>query len=299
MSNPHDASAHAAMRAMMSPDPDLNQTDRTVYAYLVYRANGGRECWQTVGEIMADLGISTRSVACAATRKLREKGLIEVRHRRRDSNRYRILDPGGRLYTGSGGNGATEWQRPPTQDVRKTELLEPQDVRKTELLNGHQDVRKTELLEPQDVRNPARLQIVDVRIPIHESLNKGRKKTKGGSVEARVPRAGRRAASPRTTVPPDFCPDAKGEQYAVDHGVPLTQVAAFINHHTAEANLKANWQAAWRTWVDRYPQFARRDSRRNGWAELIEIEGMDCLQDRRGQDGESDEAFMERIVGHA
>ena len=42
MSTSHDASAHAAMRALMSPDPELNQTDRAIYAYLVYRANGAR-----------------------------------------------------------------------------------------------------------------------------------------------------------------------------------------------------------------------------------------------------------------
>lgn len=103
----------------------------------------------------------------------------------------------------------------------------------------------------------------------------------------------------RTALPEGWQPNAAGERYAAERGVPLDQVAAFANHHTAVGSRMADWNAAWRTWVDRAPQFARnRGERRNGWAQLIEEEGMDCLRDR--DDGsETDEAFMLRIVGHA
>jgi hypothetical protein len=102
----------------------------------------------------------------------------------------------------------------------------------------------------------------------------------------------------RTRLPVDWQPDGKGERYAAERGVPLEPtLAAFSNHHAAKGSLMADWQAAWRTWVDRVPQFGRRaEARRNGWAELIEIEGMDCLRDAGDETGE---ALMLRIVGHA
>jgi|ERR1700733_2326375 len=105
------ASAIAAMHAMISPDPELNTVDRNIYAYLVFRANGGRLCWKTTAEIMADLNIGSRNTVSASTNKLKSKGLIEIKRRLRDSNHYIILDPGGRLY---GGEAWTPpWDSPP------------------------------------------------------------------------------------------------------------------------------------------------------------------------------------------
>src|SRR3954451_24647412 len=134
MSTSHDASAQAAMRAMMSDDPDLNQTDRNVYAYLVYRANGARLCWKRMDEIQADLKIGTRRTVCNSTRKLKAKGLIEIRHRQRDSNHYRILDPDGRLYSYSGGSKAANKQ--PLDGKETAHLSPPFDGKETALLSG-------------------------------------------------------------------------------------------------------------------------------------------------------------------
>jgi hypothetical protein len=272
MSTSHDASAHAAMRALMMPatlpDPEkpgqeieFNQTDRNVYAYLVYRANGARLCWKTVEEIKADLGIGTRQTVCNATAKLRQAKLIEVTHRRRDSNHYRILDPGHRLYPSSGGNGATEWQQPPVQDVKETVFQEPQGVKEIGLLDANLDVKETALLEPVDVKETALLGVLDVKETAQESLNQD-KITKGKLTKsARASRAGtavgRRAkvnvSDLEFSIFWDLYPRKTGEHDAaaafsecVKAGTPASEIIAGLKCHQFRDNPKfipypANW----------------------------------------------------------
>jgi hypothetical protein len=99
--------------------PDLNPTDRLVYAYLVGKANGARMCWRSIPEIRSDLGIKSRATICASTGRLSKKGLIRVQRRMRGANYYHIQDPDGRLY-GTAANG-TGWHAPwhdPEPDVQ-------------------------------------------------------------------------------------------------------------------------------------------------------------------------------------
>jgi len=292
------------------PDPEqqgqeieFNQTDRNVYAYLVYRANGARMCWKTVEEIKADLGIGTRQTVCNATAKLRRAGLIEVKHRRRDSNHYHILDPGRRLYPGSNGNGATEWQRQPAQDVKETVFQEPQGVKETALLNGHVDVKETGLLKPDDVKETALLGVLDVKETVHQSFNQDKitkfKRTKEGS--ERAPASRRPPA--RTPIPEDWQPNAESERYAAERGVPLApNVRKFRNNHLSKRTVLADWQARFRMWCDEEERRIaerdeRADSRGNPYVKITEREGW--VSQRHDRDDEFGEAAMGRLIGHA
>jgi len=297
MSKSHDASAHAAMRALMMPAalPDLeepgqeiefNQTDRNIYAYLVYRANGARLCWKTISEIQADLGIRSRHTVCDATGKLRRAGLIEVKHRRRDSNHYRILDPGNRLYPNSGGNGATEWQQPPPQDVQEMTLLEPQGVQDSAFLEGSQDVQDSAFLKPQGVQDSTFLGGLGVQEIAHQSFNQDKitkaKGTKCGAPASRRPPA-------RAPIPEDWQPNAESERYAADCGLPLDQtVRDFRLHYLAEGTVLANWDAKFRKWCSLEPSFAQRRAPRsewrNGYLHSIAVNGFEHAEDASEED---------------
>jgi hypothetical protein len=287
VSSSHDVAAHAAMQALMMPatlpDPErpgeviaFNQTDRNVYAYLVYRAGGGRMCWKTVGEIMADLGIGTRQTVCNATAKLRRAGLIEVKHRRRDSNHYYILDPGHRLYSGGGGNGVTEWQQPPIQDVKETVFQEPQGVKETELLDDALDVKETALLEPDDVKETGLLGGLDVKKTVHKKDNT-EKITQGKVTQsARASRAGaaaRRRAKASVSdlefkIFWDLYPLKTGEDEAAEvfaacikSGTPAADIIAGLERHQFRDDPKfipkpANWLRRGH-WKDKPPPVKR------------------------------------------
>jgi len=110
----HTSAAYAAMLAMTSPDPDLNVTDRAIYAWLVWRANGDRICWKGIAEIMAEVNVGTRHTVHRALRKLKDKGLIGSKRALRQVNHYAILDPDGRLY------GQTDWEPPWKSDVAES-----------------------------------------------------------------------------------------------------------------------------------------------------------------------------------
>lgn len=149
--------AHAAMRAMSHPDTELNQTDRCVFAWLVYRANGVRKCYKTVEDIQKALNIGTRQTVSASTRKLRQKGLIEVKRRFHDSNHYEILDPDGYLYG--------DWSAPHVKnsdhvdrvsDVKETALPPRAHVKDSDRVICKEippsDVKKSALSPPIDVK---------------------------------------------------------------------------------------------------------------------------------------------------
>lgn len=65
-----------------------------------------------------------------------------------------------------------------------------------------------------------------------------------------------RRASPRSTLPPDFYPDASGLDALKGLSVAI-ELEAFRNHHKAEGNVMADWQAAFRKWVANSHKWAK------------------------------------------
>lgn len=66
-----------------------------------------------------------------------------------------------------------------------------------------------------------------------------------------------RVAKKRSSVPPDWIPDANGLAYARDRGVTQAEVPKFRNYHTGKGSLMADWSAAWRTWCDNAVSFGK------------------------------------------
>jgi hypothetical protein len=63
---------------------------------------------------------------------------------------------------------------------------------------------------------------------------------------------------PKTALPEDFAPDETGVRLCEEAGFVVTDEAAkFRNHHTAQGTLMANWQAGFRTWIDKAKGFRR------------------------------------------
>lgn len=87
----------------------------------------------------------------------------------------------------------------------------------------------------------------------------------GDQFDEAKPKPRKRTSSTRgTRLPRNFCPDETGRAYAKDLGMDRTifvnQVKKFRNHWEAKAGkdaLKANWQAAWRAWCDRWLEWSR------------------------------------------
>lgn len=65
-------------------------------------------------------------------------------------------------------------------------------------------------------------------------------------------------AKPKTKLPDDFSPDETGIKKARDAGFdPMEELEKFRDHHTAQGSVMANWQAAYRTWIDKGKNFRR------------------------------------------
>lgn len=65
-------------------------------------------------------------------------------------------------------------------------------------------------------------------------------------------------AKMNTKLPEDFSPDATGVQKAREAGFdPDAEMVKFRDHHVAKGSRMANWQAAYRTWIDKAKQFRR------------------------------------------
>lgn len=72
-------------------------------------------------------------------------------------------------------------------------------------------------------------------------------------------------AKPKTKLPEDFSPDETGLKKAREAGFdPMEELEKFRDHHTAQGSTMANWQAAYRTWIDKGKNFRRPAS--NGYA---------------------------------
>ena len=65
-------------------------------------------------------------------------------------------------------------------------------------------------------------------------------------------------AKPKTKLPEDFSPDEPGLKKAREAGFdPMEELEKFRDHHTAQGSTMANWQAAYRTWIDKGKNFRR------------------------------------------
>lgn len=66
------------------------------------------------------------------------------------------------------------------------------------------------------------------------------------------------AANRRTRLPIDFLPSESGTEYAVQRGIDIErELSSFRNHHGAKGSTMVDWQAAWRTWVDKAVLYAK------------------------------------------
>lgn len=62
----------------------------------------------------------------------------------------------------------------------------------------------------------------------------------------------------KTQLPADFEPDDTGKRKCADGGLHLAEeLEKFCNHHAAAGTLMANWQAGWRTWLDKAKSFRK------------------------------------------
>ncbi len=90
------------------------------------------------------------------------------------------------------------------------------------------------------------------------------------SVEVRAGRAAnpRSRANGKSPLPDDWSPDERDCQYAASKGYGETWIAGqseqFRDHHLKLDTRFADWHAAWRTWVQRAPDFDRGLARVNG-----------------------------------
>ena len=63
---------------------------------------------------------------------------------------------------------------------------------------------------------------------------------------------------PRTTYPEDFAPNETGKAICLKAGFSIEEEsAAFKNHHQAQGSLMADWQAGFRTWIDKAKKFRK------------------------------------------
>lgn len=76
---------------------------------------------------------------------------------------------------------------------------------------------------------------------------------------AHVPAKPKRATKVRSQLPEGWQPDERDLTYAVSRGFDPPRIdvlaRAFANYHRSKGNLMADWNAAWRTWVDNEIKF--------------------------------------------
>lgn len=76
---------------------------------------------------------------------------------------------------------------------------------------------------------------------------------------SRLPAKPKRATRARSQLPEGWQPDERDLTYAVSRGFDPPRIdvmaRAFANHHRSKGNLMADWNAAWRTWVENEIKF--------------------------------------------
>ncbi len=87
-----------------------------------------------------------------------------------------------------------------------------------------------------------------------------------------------RRSTASTLMPDGFDLSPDRQAYAVEHGISPQKVPkvweAFVNHHDSHATRFVNWDAAWKTWVSREPQFDRGRSPTFGNSQQRTASGM-------------------------
>lgn len=157
-------SEYAMLNALMTPE--LTQSERTVYAYLVGRANGARVCWPLIADIAAHLGMTDRSVM-AATKRLVELARLEVVRRYKDTNNYRIVEVPGLydrpVYGPASPPPVVNGTHTSHADLKKTapQTPPPPDLKKTAPETPPPDLKKT---APETV-SPEKIDILGCKIP--------------------------------------------------------------------------------------------------------------------------------------
>lgn len=65
-----------------------------------------------------------------------------------------------------------------------------------------------------------------------------------------------------TKIPEGWEPGEQGAAYAAGRSLKgdelARQISMFVNNHTSKGSIFKNWDSAWRTWVDRCPDFSRQ-----------------------------------------
>lgn len=65
-------------------------------------------------------------------------------------------------------------------------------------------------------------------------------------------------AKPKTRLPDDFAPNDTGQRLCKDAGFSVDdELAKFRNHHQAQGTLMSDWQAGFRTWIDKAKSFRK------------------------------------------
>jgi hypothetical protein len=235
----------------------LQPRDKLALVILANRANAAGICWPSVASIVVDTGLAERSVQ-GAIRSLAAAGMLTV-----EGNGGRSLTRTYRLQIGAPAapftpvNGAgnapysgaervqsttetaqdsTEWvQNPsrkgaaPAPGIKKNREGKPS---RTVSDRGHVDRRDL--------------------FPDREAPASPTAGSKTAAPEA--PRSRKSNCTAVSRIPHDFAPNETGIKYAKARGVGRGELDKFRNHWQAEGGpraLKADWQAAWRTWCDR------------------------------------------------
>lgn len=200
---------------------DMLHTDKLVLLALADNANDEGSCWPSVATIATKCSLEQRSVSRAMER-LEASGHLTRTERAGRSNTY-IVHP-----------------RPlVTPDLKSplTESQTPSDYKSSPpLTNGH---------PPPDYKSP--ITIIEPSVESKENRER----------EARAPRSAR-----ATRLPEDFGLTPERRKVAeTEKADPDREFAQFVDHFRSapgEKGRKVDWDATWRNWCRRAPDFKPR-----------------------------------------
>lgn len=242
---------YAAMQAMMTSGLTANES--RVYAYLVFRSNGARECWRTVEDIQADLHIKARHTVCDATATLRKAGLIGVTRRYRGANHYTMLDPDGCLY-----GGEAVHQSSPI--VQKTTPLPPSPiVQKTTPLGDGRRAKNHTTRDAGDVQKTAHQE----KTPKEEKEDSQEREEKK-VVASLLPTRARARPTGKHELPEDWNPREQSFALAASLGLDAGRVGIEAEKMRGWAVFKA---VRGRNWDMRFDNWLREAADRRPWRE--------------------------------
>lgn len=239
---------------------DLNPAFRVVWAALENHANGARFWSITTEGLAAELRMTPAMVA-RAVKELESRRIIRrMMHKRRATTYYMLRD-----YSHAKVEPRAHAEvEPETEKVADPEtfadLTQPYegvnpiaDDAEVEELTP-QMAEATEKLTPQTAHQTPELtpQMTGDLVPTSKESTS--KQDPPGRARGRATRS-----SPRSTIPEGWAPDAKGIAYAHNRGMSDEDIpregSKFRNYHEARGSLMASWQAAWRTWCDKFQTY--------------------------------------------